>query len=179
MPKTYRATKPYLLGQNDNMAQGEALYDATLTGDTVYEAFDMCELVNGALRKIAVAPVAATRLCIANTDWQQPFATAIYRARQAWYRRMAPEDVVIFQLAPAFAEAVRGQQRDLAWNNTDKVLEIAATSANPKVQLLYPIFELNYATDPGTGFESDQQRRPEVGDLKVPYAVRFVSGATL
>lgn len=166
-----------MLGQNDNMAQGEAVYNAGLTGDTVYEAYDLCEVTATGLAKVAANPVAATRFCQANTDHAQPYATAIYRARPAWYRRIATEDIWVLGLAVAWAENLRGVDRDLVWNATDKVLEVAGTTGATKVRILQPIFELNYAADPGTGFTSDAQQRPEVGDIRVPVAVHFTTGS--
>lgn len=179
MPKTYGFTKPYLLGQPTNISQGEAAYNSGLTGDSVYEEFDVCELdAQGRLQKVT-APGASTKFCLANKAWAQPFASAIYRDRPEWYRKMETTDNIVFQLSVAWAESLRGAARALIFNSTDKVLEIGSSATSAHVVILAPIFEVTERANDGTGFGAAALQRYEVGDLKVPVICQWVDGGKL
>ena len=177
MPKTYGFTKPYLLGQPDNISQGEAKFKADLAGDAVYKAFDIVEINgSGELIKATGTTGSSTRYGMANKDFDQPFATKIYRDRPEWIRLFGYDDNIVFQLGVAWAESLRGMTKQLVFNSTDKVLEVGSLGTNAAVRILYPVYEVNEKFDPGSGLQGPAQIRPEVGDLKVPVLCRWVEG---
>jgi hypothetical protein len=195
VPKTFEPTRPALLGQTTNLSQGQALYKSDLTGDSRYRAFDLCELdANGNLQK-ALTFGAASKFVLANHDWpgfKPQFLRATRLARPMWTRRFLPADQFIMAYAGAWAENLRGTTHALELNATaakDEAgndigwAEVAVSTTNPHVQILYPVYELQAQIDPAApsgdvlALTEDAMQRYAVGDYKVPVLVKFLEGA--
>lgn len=185
MPKTYRPTKPYLLGQPVNVSQAGARFNPGLAEGSRYRAFDLVELdANGFLIK-STAPTGTSRFAMANKSWNQPFASKIYNARreggEEWYRRFGNGDNIVFGMSLAWAEDMRGTVRTLTYTAADGILELgaASTTATGMVRVLMPVFEVSLSADAGNGFGSETQQRYEVGDIRVPVVCEWVEGKVL
>lgn len=186
MPKTYEATRPYLLGQPVNVTQGGGRWDAALAEANRYDAFDIVELdANGFLRKVT-APVAATRYGMANKPWAQPFASTLYNTRRAngeeWYRRFGNGDNIIFGMTLAWAESMRGATHTLVYTAADGILEIGAASSTSTaaVRVLMPVYEVTVTANVNNaGFGAETQQRVEVGDIRVPVICEWMEGKVL